>query len=143
MGFQADARAAAVDLLTDYAASAGLGLQVYPARPRSIHPPTAFVESVAETISYPTAIRQRNVTVEVIVIHALFDGKSAADQKDAFVDGFLDWVDPLFHAAGANTMFAAASTADIPDYVPDWFPPDQLKSYYATRVLLEGFAAGR
>jgi hypothetical protein len=143
MGFQADARAAAVELLTDFALDEGIALQVYPARPRSIHLPTAFVESVAETISYPTAVRQRNVTVEVIVLHALFDGKSAADQKDAFVDGFLDWVDPLFHAAGANTMFAAASTADVPDYVTDWFPADQVKSYYATRILLEGFAAGR
>ena len=39
MGLQASLRAAAVTLLTDYAADANVRLQVYPARPRSINPP--------------------------------------------------------------------------------------------------------
>lgn len=142
MGFQADVRAAAVTLLTDYASDASVALQVYPARPRSIHPPTAFIDSISESIEYPTSLRQRRPQVTVVVVHALYDGMEAANQKDEFVDGFLDWIDTRFHAAGANTMFAAISTSDIPDWVPDWFPPDQRKTYYATEVTLEGYAQG-
>jgi len=142
MGFQADVRAAAVSLLTDYATTESVQLQVYPARPRSIYPPTAFVDAISESVAYPTSLRQRRPQVTVIVVHALYDGLEAATQKDEFVDGFLDYVDARYHEAGANTMFAAVSTSDIPDWVPDWFPPDQRKTYYATEITLEGYALG-
>ena len=139
MGFQADVRAAAVTMLTNYAANAGVRLQVYPARPRSIAPPTAFVNGIRETIDY-TGLRQRHPTADVVVIHGIFDSKEAADQKDAFVDGFLDWVWANIHAAGANTTIGAVETEDIPAYVPEWMPPEQQLIYYATRVSLEGLA---
>ena len=38
LSFRAAMRKAAVDLLTAYGADAGLKLQVYPARPRSLFP---------------------------------------------------------------------------------------------------------
>lgn len=128
-------------LLTDYAASAALKMQVYPGRPRTISPPTGFVDTIRERITYtgPT-LRQRVPTVELVVIHGIFDSKDAADQKDAFVDGFLDWVNTRYHQAGPNTLIGATETEDDPNYVPDWLPPEQQRVYYATRLTLEGLA---
>jgi hypothetical protein len=144
VAFQTAVRAAAVDLLTDYAATAGVKLQVYPARPRSLFPPTAFVDRITETLEYPGGVtwRQRTPRAEVIVIHGLFDSKEAADQKDAFVDGFVDWVTDNVHAADPNTTVGLVATEDIPDYVNDWMPPEQQRTWYATRLTLEGFAGG-
>jgi hypothetical protein len=149
--FSADLRAAAVDLLKDFADSvvgtppddhpAVVGLSVYRARPVSIQAPHAFVDGIREGITYygPTTF-QRNPTVDVIVCHALFDSGDAADQRDRFVDGFLSWVAVLPHAAGANTTVGIEEVEDLPDYVPDWLPPAQRKTYYATRFGLRGLA---
>lgn len=141
MGLQADLRAAAAELLRDYAASAAIKLQVYPARPRSIFPPTAFVDVIRESVEYVgMTLRQRMPAVEVVVIHSDIDNKGAADQKDAFVDGFLDWVTERYHAAGENTLIAVTETEDLPNYVPDWMPPAEQLVYFATRIRLEGLA---
>jgi len=139
-----DMRAACVTLLTDYAASASVKLQVYPGRPASIFPPTAFVDRVRERIAYigPT-LMQRTPQVDVVVIHGAFDSKEAADQKDAFVDGFLAWQVTRFHQAGANTLIAVTATEDDPNYVPDWMPLNRegkQSMYYATLIQLEGLA---
>lgn len=141
MGLQAAMRAAAVQLLKDYAADADVRLQVYPGRPASVNPPTAFVEGIRESVEYtgPT-LRQRTPVAEVIVIHRVFDSKEAVDQKDAFVDGFLDWVTDRYHAAGTNTLIAVRDTEDLPTYVTDWLPPENRLVYYATRITLEGLA---
>jgi hypothetical protein len=143
MGFQADVRYASVAMLSDYAAYAGVKLQVYPGRPRSIAPPTAFVDLIHESIVYsgPT-LRQRSPVVEMIVVHGIFDSKEAVDQKDAFVDGFLDWVNTRYHAAGANTTVGVTDTEDLPNYVPEWLPPEKQLVYYATRLSMEGLALG-
>jgi hypothetical protein len=142
MGFQADLRAACVEMLVAYGADAGIKLQVYPARPRSIAPPTAFVDVIRESIDYVgITLRQRRPTADVIVVHGIFDSKEAADQKDAFVDGFLDWVNSNYHQAGANTLVAVTGTEDVPDYVPSWLaPPAGTSVYYATRITVEGLA---
>lgn len=139
IAFQTLMRAGAVQLLTDYKASASLSLQIYPGRPRSINPPTAFVDAINERISY-TALNQRQPTAEVIVIHGLFDSKEAADQRDAFVDGFVDWALDHIHEAHAATTIAVTDVDDIPSFVPDWQPPELQRTYYATRITLEGLA---
>ncbi len=137
---QAAYRAAAVQFLFDYAGDAGIKLQVYPGRPRTIYPPTGFVDAIRETFTAFTEHHfQRVPIVEVILVHSLFDSQDAADQKDAFVDGFVEWAYERAHAAGANTLIGVASTEDIPNYVPDWLPPEQQRIYYATRIDLEGF----
>ena len=140
MGFRADVRAAAVTLLSEYAVDAGVRLQVYPGRPRTINPPTAFVDNIREARVFSGHLVQRTPTVEMIVLHGLFDAKDTAEQGDAFVDGFLAWCDARYHAAGASTLVGAVSTEDLPSYVPDWLPPDQQRTYYATQIDLEGFA---
>lgn len=149
--FSADLRAAAVELLRDYGAStvgdppderpASPNLSVYRARPTTIKAPHAFVDGIREGITYfgPTNF-QRNPTVDVIVVHALFDSGDAADQRDRFVDGFLTWVSGLPHAGGPNTLVGIEDIEDLPDYVPDWLPTRDQKTYYATRFGLRGLA---
>jgi hypothetical protein len=139
--FQAAARAGAVQLLTDFKADVGINLQIYPGRPRSVQPPTAFIDSINETIGdYFATQRQRQPSVEVIVLHGVFDYAETVSQRDAFVDGFLDWVADRFHAFGANTLVEVTSVTDIPVFVPDWQPPEQQRQYYGTRITLEGLA---
>lgn len=135
-------REAAVTLLKEYAASVGVTLQVYRARPKTLMPPTGFVDRVSETFEYPSSVtwRQRTPRVEVIVLWGLFDSGDAVDQRDQFVDGFLDWVTDRVHAAGASTVLGIVSVDDIPDYVNDWMTPEAQRTYYATRFVLEGFA---
>lgn len=138
---QASFRAAAVTLLETYATAASVKLQVYRARPASIYPPTAFVDAMGEAIVFtgPT-LRQRTPTVEVVVVHGLFDSGDTVDQRDAFVDGFTDYMAGQYHAAGANTLIGAVGFTDDPAYVPDWLPLEKQRTYYATRLTLEGFA---
>lgn len=139
--FQTEMRAAAVQMLRDFAADVDIPLQVYEGRPRSINPPCAFVDRLSERITFD-GLRQRLVSVEVVVLHGLFDSKDAAAQKDAFVDGFVDWSSDHYHAAGANTILEPRAIEDDPSYTPDWQPPEAQRTYYASVITLEGFAGG-
>lgn len=141
MGFQADVRAAAVTTLEAYATAASVALQVYPGRPRSLHPPTAFVDGMRETVVYVGHMMQRTVQADIVVVHGSFDSADSAEQKDAFVDGYIDYVrDSGFHAAGANTTLGVVSTEDDPTFVPDWLERELQRTYFATRMTLEGYA---
>ena len=140
VAFQSATRVAAVQLLTDYAASAGVKLQVYRARPQSVVPPTAFVDSIAETLTdYTITTRQRSVRASVVVLHGLFDSGEAVDQRDKFVDGFLDYVVSRYHQAGPNTLIAGVAVSDDPTYVADWIKPPNI--FFATVITLEGYAS--
>jgi len=142
IAFETNARAAAVTLLEDYAAAAGINLQVYRARPRSIAPPTAFVDAINETlVDFVGTIRQRTPHVAIIVVHAIFDSGEAADQRDAFVDGFLDWIADRAYGFGGSTQVVVSEVSDLPAWVPEWMPPAQQQTFYATQITLEGFAA--
>jgi hypothetical protein len=141
--FRTATRQAAVTLLTDFADDVGLRLQVYPGRPRSINAPTAFVDSIRETYQYSNVTwRLRTPTLDIIILWGLFDSKEAVDQADQFADAFLDWVTDRFHAAGANTIVGITEIVDDPTYVPDWLPPAEQRTYFATRISLEGLAGG-
>ena len=144
MGFQADVRAAAMTTLAAYATAQSVKLQAYPGRPRSIAPPTAFVDAMRETIVYVGHMMQRTVQADVILIHGSFDSADSADQKDAFVDGYIEYIrDPStgFHAAGANTTLGVVSTEDDPTFTPDWLGRENggERTYFATRITLEGY----
>ena len=136
---QAAMRAASVQLLRDFAAYADIKLAVYPGRPKTIAPPHAFIDRLTETVDY-TALRQRHPRAEIVVLHGLFDSGDAVAQKDQFVDGFLDWVRDNIHAAGTNTTVGVVAVEDEPNYVPDWQAPEVQRSYYASRITLEGLA---
>jgi len=143
LAFQTSMRQAAVDLLTGYVDSLDekIKLQVYRARPASLFPPTAFVDRLSETLTFVGMSLMRRVpTATVVVVHGLFDSGEAVDQRDAFVDGFLDYVREQFHAAGANTLIGGVSVEDDPNYIPDWLPVEKQRAYYATVINLEGLA---
>lgn len=141
VAFRAAARSGAIDLVQAYLADASLaGFQVYPARPRTIHPPTVFIDRITEDLTdYAGVIRQREPSVELLIVHGLFDSADAVRQGDTFVDGFLDWIADNYHGFGANTLVSVSRTADVPNYVPDWI--ETQTAYYATQLTLEGFAA--
>lgn len=143
MSFREDVRAACVTLLDGYATANSIKLQTYRARPRSITPPSAFVDRIRETTEYVgVTLFQRRPIAEIVVVHRIYDGGEAADQADAFVDGFLAYVANNVHEGGANTTIAITGYEDEPNYVADWIAPDNrtVNQYYATRFELEGFA---
>ena len=147
MGFRADARAAVVSFLEDYAAddpTPGIPnskMTVYPARPSSINPPHGFVDSIRGTIDYTGPIKQQlTYIVDAYVLHGLFDSKVAVDHADAFVDGINEWQRTRYHEAGANTTIGLREVEDIPTFVPDWLDPKLQRTYYATRLSFEVYA---
>lgn len=143
IAFRTAVRAAAVSMLQAYKDDVDGRTQIYRGRPRSINPPTAFVDVLSETYEYSNVRwRQRLCTAEVIVLFGLFDHGEAVDQADATADAFLDWVTDNVHAAGGNTTIGITAIEDDPTYVPDWLPPSEQKTYFATRYTLEGRAGG-
>lgn len=140
--FQTAVRAAAVELLDAYKTASGDPLQIYRARPTSVNPPTAFVDRMLERIEYTTHLFQRYVRCELIVLHGTFDSGGVADQRDAFVDAFMELPIDDIHVAGSNTTLAVIGVEDVPVYVNDWMKPELQRAYYATRIVLEGFAGG-
>lgn len=143
LAFQTAMRQAAVDLLEAYAQSASINLQVYPALPTTFQPPTAFVERIDERTSFPGMTqRQRTVAVSVVVLYRLFaqgERAAAAEQRDAFVDGFSDLVLEQFHQPGPTELISAARFDDEPEYVIQG-PRGQV-TYFAVRITLEGYTA--
>jgi hypothetical protein len=75
-----------------------------------------------------------------VTVWGLFDSAEAADQRDAFVDAFHELTRTAYHEAGPNTLVKIRTLEDIPNFVPDWMPPEEQGPYYATRIVLEGFA---
>lgn len=150
MGLRSDARYAALGLVEDFAASLEPPITVttYPGRPKSIRPPHLFVDRVTGSVSYsgPSSY-QHPVTVDLVLLHGLFDSKEAVDQADRFVDGFVAHVATDPHAAGANTTIGLSSIEDDPTYVADWINPGSTRAgeaqgpYFATRISLEVYAA--
>ena len=140
MGFQADVRAGVLQELSSYASSASVKLQIYAGRPRSLQPPTAFVDVMRETINYAGHVMERTVQVDIVLVHGSFDSADSAAQKDAFTDGFIEQVRAnTFSAAGANSTLGVVSTEDDPTFLPQWLPRDEQRTYYATRITLEAY----
>jgi len=143
MTSQAVYRAAAVTLLADCATNANVELQTYRARPRTLYPPTAFVDSMEDELTeFPGAsnIYQHKPVMNLVCVWGIFDSGEAVDQRDAFVDAFHDWVRARPHAAGGEALIGPRRLRDDPNWQPDWGPVEQQeKTYYATLIELEGF----
>ena len=138
MGFQASVRAACISLLDEYATAASVTLATYPGRPRHVTAPQAFVDTMRETIVYVGHMMQRTVQADVVIVYGSFDSDVAVGQKDAFVDGYIDHVRDNVHEAGPNSTIGVVSTEDDPTYTPDWLPREEQRTYYATRLTVEG-----
>lgn len=135
-------RSATVTLLESYASSAGIDLQVYPALPTTIHPPTAYIDRITErTVQTGITLYQRYVRPEIVVLFRQFaegERASAAAQKDAFVDGFLTTVENNFHAIDPVALLRPDRVDDNPEYqIAD--PKRGVITYFAARITLEGY----
>lgn len=136
IALQTAARMGAMALLTDYCTSVNLRAQIYRARPRQAKPPTFYIEAITEVLTpFTLEERQRVARVRVRALWGRFDDGEAVDQRDAFVDGFLDWVADNFHAFGANTDVNAVAVGDDPDFAFEG------ESLFSTAIDVEGFAA--
>lgn len=141
LAVQSAARAGAQKLLDDYAAAVGLGLRTYRSRPALLKPPQGWIDRIDEDlIPFTLTTRQRIPRVVVKVAWGLYDSGAAVDQRDRFIDGFLDWVADNYHAFGTNTDVNGVAVRDDPSFTPDWIA-DDTNVYLATEITLEGFAA--
>lgn len=139
---QADYRKAAVDLIASCATASSVKMQIYPARPASLYPPTGFIDSLEDDLTdfLSPATFQHVPTVNIVLVWGLFDSKEAADQRDAWIDAFHDIIRQNYHQAGANTLIRPTKVEDDPAYVPDWLPLEKQRTYYATTITLKGDA---
>lgn len=141
-GYHAITRAAAVALMQEAAYDAGVKMQVYRARPASIHPPTGFVEGVDETITEFTITRGAHFPrVTLTFLWGSIDSGDAVDQRDAFVDAFYELARAEYHAISTTSLIGPTAITDIPAYTPDWLPQDAQRTYYATQVILEAYGS--
>ena len=95
------------------------------------------------TAAFPGTSRlfQHTPAIEVMCVWGTFDSKEAVDQRDAFVDAYHAWVRVRVHEAGAETLIGPTALNDVPVFNPDWGNEAQRQTtYYATRIVLEGFA---
>lgn len=130
------------DALEAYKDLAGIRLNVYAGRPRTIEPPHAWIDARHDTISSIVAgsAMDHSAIVEVIVVHGLFDSESAVTQRDAWVDGFNSYLRDQLRGrglAGGNSVLERWRVDDIPNFTPDWLPERERTTYYATLYRLE------
>lgn len=136
MDVAAQTRAAAVQLMSDYASFAELKMQIYRARVKQAKPPTGYVESIDEAITpFTLETSQRVPTAVVRLLWGRFDDGDAVDQRDAFVDGFYAWVMDNPHAIDPNAIVGIVAVSDDPDFVLDGV------SYFSSSISLEGLAS--
>ncbi len=144
--FETMMRAAAVQMLRDYAQDASYKLSVYEGRPLTIAPPHAWVERLRETIGEGnnfSAFRQRQVEVDVRIVWGLFDSKEAVLQRDTFIDQFIDWTWDRPHEAFGSTVLEPRRVEDDPNFQPDWGPEQQRNAdYFSSLLTIGGFAGG-
>lgn len=143
---RAAARAATLTLLDGYKTAHTDALkQTHNARPQSIFPPSAFVDSISESDIVTTpAGEQRTPQVAVRIVRGTFDRADVGVETDELIDGFLRYVIDNRHAAGANTLVTLVSAEDDDGWVPEWMPTEHQRQYYTTVVTLgfEGLFGG-
>ena len=131
-----------VSALEAYKQSAGIKLQVYPGRPRTIEPPHAWIDARHDVVVSEVAgsAMEHTANVELVVVHGMFDSAEAITQRDAWVDGFNSYLRDQLRSrglAGGNSVLERWRVDDIPNYVPDWLPERERTTYYATLYRLE------
>lgn len=135
IAFQSASRSGAVSLLQGYVTAASLRAQVYRARPKQVKAPCFYVERLDEvTGEWFGTERQRLVSVFVRALWGRFDDGEAADQRDAFADGFADYIADNFHAFDPNAVNDYRGLRDEPDFDFDG------ESFYSSVIELGGLA---
>ena len=120
MGFRTDARTAFASLLAAFAADfnttapAKSKIQsTHRARPGSYRPPCLFVGSIREPrIDHTMGLRERNMTIELVLVQGQYDNEETSDRQDVLVDAFHDWLTARPHAISTNTVMNQVSTED-------------------------------
>lgn len=88
-------------------------LHVYDAPPGSFHTPCAFVDkAISETIAFSMGVRQRALTVTLVVLNRQADNAQAAAEQDVLVDGLIDQATTLARTAVSGALLTPASVTD-------------------------------
>lgn len=131
-----------MDALDGYRQAAGLRLNIYPGRPTTLNPPNAFIDArhdeITSTGDSAFNAMDHRATIEVVVVHGLFDTAEAILQRDAWVDGFNTYLRDEARQvglAGGNSVLERWTVDDTPDYTPNWTAT--AVAYYATVYRLE------
>lgn len=129
-----------VSALEAYKSAAGVSLNIYRGRPKTISPPHAWIDTRHDDISSIMAgsAMDHTATVEVVVVHGEFDTAEAVNQRDAWVDGFNSYLRDSLRGeglAGGNSVLEKWTVDDTPDYTPTWTVTE--RAYYATIYRLE------
>ena len=142
IAFQTKMRAGVMTLLREYITGTGIKGQIYPGRPTKLFAPSFFPDLMnEETVFSGPKNRQRTVRASVLAVWGLFDSLEAVTQRDAFCDGFADYVTDNRDVIDPAAVIGAISFDDIPDFVPNWIAPDEQITYFATRITLEGYVS--
>ena len=120
MGFRTDARTAFASLLAafaaDFNASAPAKSKIqstHRARPGSYRPPCLYVGEIREPrIEHTMGLRNRDMTIELVLMQGQYDNEQTADRQDVLVDAFHDWLTARPHAIGPNIVMNQVSTDD-------------------------------
>lgn len=142
IAFQTKMRAGVMTLLREYITGAGIKGQIYPGRPSVLMVPSFFPDTMnEETVFTGPKNRQRTVRAAVIAVWGVFDSLEAVNQRDAFCDGFADYVTDHRDVIDPAATIGSIAFDDLPDYVPNWLPENELVTYFATRITLEGYVS--
>ena len=112
--WRSDVRGSLYALLQTFdAAQSGLH-QVYRARPGSFgSSPCAYVGGISEALVHTSGVRQRNVTVEMVLVDVLSDNAETTDRMDDLTDALLDALTADPHATGTNTVQEPVSVEPV------------------------------
>ena len=110
--YRADARVALNTLLSSFlAANPTLLNQVYRARPKTLHPPCAFIGDWHEpTITLDMSIVTRLPQVDLVLVQGEYDNAETMDAQDVLTDAFISYLANNAHQG--NGVITRLSTAD-------------------------------
>lgn len=113
-----DARSGVHTSLTTYrTANPTLLSHVYDHPPSSPRTPCAYVEKgISESIAWSGSVRQRVMTVRVVVLNRIVSHEQATDEQDVLLDGLLDrfTTDARTSVSNARVLPVAVEDTEVP-----------------------------
>lgn len=108
------ARSGAKGVLDTYRTANPTRLQhTYDHPPGSYHTPCAFVDKeMPETITFSASVRQRVLTVTVVVLNRLSSNQESSAEQDVLVDGLIDAFTSAARTAVPGCLITPASVSD-------------------------------
>lgn len=114
--FRAQFRTALLGILDDFkAANPTLIRQTYQARPKSLHPPCAYVGPFSEpTIRHEFGNRQSRVPeATLVLVEGIYENAETADKLDELADAMISYLPSQHARVSGSTLLEAISAEDV------------------------------